>query len=203
MFNKLVNSYLEEMGFEPNQFYQKISALYPVKQYLFESLIEKFYCQNNLKVQDFNHFSNKNNLEDNTVLFNALYELFNNISQYHNGEKLGLFKEREAAWGLPTNVLNKYDINDSGDLADLPNVVKVFRGMSLEEFKNDDFGQSWTTDYETARKFAEETYIDKPKGIVVKAMLAKNLVLHYEKSKEFEVIIIKGSIKKSDVSISS
>jgi len=48
-------------------------------------------------------------------------------------------------------------------------------------------------------KFAEEIYSDKPRGIVVKARLTKIQVLHYEKSKEFEVIIIKGSIKKSDV----
>lgn len=199
MFSIFVNSCLEEMGFDPNQFYQKISQLYAFNEYLFESLIEKFYPQNNLIVQDFNGFASKNSLEDNKDLSNTLYELFNNIRQYKKGGKLGLFKEREAAWSLPSNILNPTDISDCGDLAEVVDKIEIFRGMSQEEYDSGDFGQSWSTDCTIALKFAREIYSDKAKGIVVKTTLDKGNALHYDKNKEFEMITIKGSITHSSV----
>jgi len=189
------------MGFDPNQFYQKISQLYASNEYLFESLIDKFYPQNNLIVEDFNDFVSKNILEDNTDLLNTLYELFNNIRQYKNGGKLGLFKEREAAWCLPSNILNPTDISDCGDLAEVVDKIEVFRGMSQEEYDSGDFGQSWSTDCATALKFAREIYSDKAEGIVVKTTLDKGNALHYDKNKEFEVIVKKGNISKVVVNI--
>lgn len=199
MFSIFVNSYLEEMGFDPNQLYQRISKLNVSNKHLFESLIEKFYLQNNLIIQDFNDFSSKNSLENNTDLFNTLYELFNNIKQYKNGGKLGLFKEREAAWGLPSNILNPIDISDCGDLAEVADKIEIFRGMSQEEYDSGDFGQSWSTDCATALKFAREIYSDNVEGIVVKTTLDKGNALHYDKNKEFEVIMIKGSITQLSV----
>ncbi|MGL3046013.1 hypothetical protein ACSJMR_13265 [Acinetobacter pecorum] len=165
-------------------------------------MILNFYSKQNLTNEDFNRFSKLNNIDD-ELLNNTLFEVFNNIRNFHQGGKFEIFKYREADWGLPSNILNREDIMVNGDLSELSDSFEIYRGMSLEEFQNSDYGQSWTTDYDTARKFAEETYSDKPKGVVAKAMLTKKLVLHYEKSKEFEVIIIKGGIKKSDVSISS
>ena len=102
---------------------------------------------------------------------------------------------------MPSNVLNREDIGDIGDLSDLSDSFEIYRGMSHEEFISGDFGQSWSIDYEIARRFAEDTYSDKPKGIVAKTIISKHEVLHYDKNKEFEVIVIKGSPRKSNVSI--
>lgn len=201
MFSNTINAFLLNMGFEPNQFYKRVSKLYAPHEAVFGLLIEDFFHQAIIETEDFNHFINLNNIKDSSNIFDPLYELFNNIRQFKSGGKLGLFKEREAAWGLPSNILNQSDIIDIVNLLDLTDEIEIFRGMSQEEYDNGDFGQSWSTDYETARKFAEEFYSDKAEGIVVKTTLDKGHALHYDKNKEFEVITMKGSINQSSVFI--
>lgn len=190
-----MNNALEKMGFTPSDYHQIISQVFSGQEHHFENLINSFFNRAQLMTDNFNSFSEQNDLEENTDLWNALYELFNNIRSFKKAGKFGVFKEREAAFGLPSNVLTENDINDKGDIDNLPEIIVIYRGMSKEEFKSGDFGQSWTTDYETARRFAEETYSDKPKGIVAKTTISKREILHYDKNKEFEVIVIKGSPK--------
>ena len=205
MFKNTIKAYLVDMGFDPDDFYRNIFNRFLDKCFLFELLLENFYPQRKLATSDFNSFIKKINLDinKNSELYNVLYEMFNNIRQFKNGGKLALFKEREAAWGLPSNILDQTDINDIGDLVDLPDKIEIFRGMSQEEYDIGDFGQSWSVDYSTACRFAETVYADKPQGIVVKVTLDKSNTLHYDKNKEYEVIVKKGSILKAAVNIVS
>lgn len=198
MFSNLVSSYLEKIGFYSNQFYKKISQFFSSKEYLFNNLIRDFYPQQNLTNEDFNSFSKSNNIDD-ELLNNTLFEVFNNIRNFRRGGKFEVFKYREAEWGLPSNVLNKCDIDENRDLDSLSDYIKVFRGMSHDEFTSSDFGQSWSTDYEIARRFAQETYSDKRKGIVATTIISKYNALYYDKKHKFEVIVTQDSIKKNDV----
>lgn len=201
MFKNTIKAHLADMGFDPDDFYRKIFNRFPDSIVFFDFLLKKFYPQNNLETSDFNNFIERINLDKNKniELYNVLYEVFNNIRQFKNGGKLGVFKEREAIWGLPSNILDQADINDLGDLMDLSDKIEIFRGMSQEEDHIGDFGQSWSVDYQTACSFAETVYEDKLKGIVVKTTLDKSSALHYDKNKEYEVIVKKRSISKAVV----
>lgn len=201
MFNSKVENYLLDLGFVPESIYKNISNRFKSSENIFEKLIMNFMNVKNLNSKKFNEFIGHYQLDDNSELYNVLRAVFIDIENYENGGRFELFKNHQAEWGVPSNVLNREDIGDIGDLSDLSDSFEIYRGMSHEEFISGDFGQSWSIDYEIARRFAEDTYSDKPKGIVAKTIISKHEVLHYDKNKEFEVIVIKGSPRKSNVSI--
>ncbi|WP_288433858.1 hypothetical protein [uncultured Acinetobacter sp.] len=198
MFKNCVNENLSEMGFNPNEFYECVFKKFSSNQLLFEELVEKFYLESTLKTNDFNNFWESKKIINADGLHDSLYELFNNIRQFKNGGKFELYKQRAVEWGLPTIVLEQADLSNRGDLDILKEGQYIYRGMSCDEYISGKFGQSWTTDIEVARKFSETTYSDRSKGIIVRTMLIKENVIHYENAVEHEVIMVNYSVKKSD-----
>jgi hypothetical protein len=71
--------------------------------------------------------------------------------------------------------------------------------MSTSEFDTSNFGQSWTTNIAVARKFAFDTYSDKPRGLVAKVKLDNRKLIFYSlEDSEYEVILQSGSIKSAE-----
>src|SRR5690606_38429574 len=94
--------------------------------------------------------------------------------------------------------LEKTDVPTT-DLDSLSDISEIYRGMSLAEFQSSKFGQSWTTDISIARKFAFETYRDKPRGLVAKAQLDIKSVIYYSlEDSESEVIMQSDSILSAE-----
>ncbi|RUM45467.1 MAG: hypothetical protein DSY46_02755 [Hydrogenimonas sp.] len=72
--------------------------------------------------------------------------------------ELFIYQENES-W-YPKIVLNK--ILDPNDIDNLKQTVHVYRGCDLSEYKNQKYGQSWTTSKQVAYEFAYQHYNAQP-----------------------------------------
>ncbi len=85
----------------------------------------------------------------------------------------------------------------SSDVDLLSEKQVIYRGLSNLEYSSKKHGQSWTLCPSIARRFAKDTYSDKPEGIVVKATVNKKDIIYYDNNNcEKEIIVKYGCIAK-------
>lgn len=184
-------AYLIKMGIDPDKYHAHLSSRFIKYVDLIDLLITTFQVRqpNSLKNTDFNLYIKQYRISDESDIFNHAYEILNYIRLFKLGGRFGLFKDRQAEWQGPIVVLRSEDVPES-DLEELTDGMSIYRGMSEVEFGSRQFGQSWTTNFDVAKRFAEEIYSDLPQGIVAKANLDKsNAIFHCKLDCESEVIM--------------
>lgn len=187
---------LEKMGIKPDKYASDIFARFQNDAFVIEQLISHFldYSTNDLTKSSFNKFIDNSSINCESSIYNHCFDIFNYLRMYKDGGKFNLFKGRQSEWDGPIVVLEKADVPAS-NLESLKGIPEIYRGMSLTEFQSSKFGQSWTTDISVARKFAFETYSEKPRGIVAKAQLdIRNAIYYSLRDSESEVIMLPESI---------
>lgn len=194
-FSKKSHIKLKSMGINANLYYCDLLSRFPIYVCVVDQLIAHFsdFSEKELTTDAFNQFVEDSSLCRGESAIDTIYDIFNYLRLFKAGGRFGLFKGRQAEWDGPIVELEKSDVPDS-DLDSLAGTNEIYRGMSLYEFESDKFGQSWTTNIHVARKFAFDTYIDKPRGIVAKAPLEKNAIFYSLNDSESEVIVEFGSI---------
>ncbi|MGK3369205.1 hypothetical protein [Citrobacter youngae] len=80
------------------------------------------------------------------------------------------------------------------DIDLLNEILTLYRGCDISEFKDKEFGQAWTTSLNVAEDFAYNHYsgqewFDTEKRVVLKTTYSKNHVLFSDQSIEYEVAI--------------
>lgn len=103
---------------------------------------------------------------------------------------------------------NKDDLDEQKKLYSKENKMKIFRGMSLNEYKSKSFHQSWTLDKEIAEKFAYVEASDYPmrrgsQRCVAQAFADCDNILSYSNIKNENEVVIKSVIDLSEVSLLS
>lgn len=199
-FSEKAQLSLKDMGINPNEYANDLFSRYRTSANLIDKLICSFsdLPKSELTRCAFNEFIISSGLSCQYLLHDQSYDIFNYLRMFKDGGKFGLFKGRQAEWGGPVVTLQKDDTPTS-DIDHLTDGSEIYRGMASSELQSSEFGQSWTTDIEVARKFAFETYSDKPRGIVAKAILEKENAIYYSlHDSESEVIILSGSITAAE-----
>jgi hypothetical protein len=188
------------MGINPEKYGHDLSARSSQAINLIDRLVSHFsgYTIYELKTEEFNSFMDCFSIDCESPVYDHAYDIFNYFRMYKDGGRFELFKGRQAEWDGPVVVLEKADVPDS-NLSSLTNGSEIYRGMSTSEFDTSNFGQSWTTNIAVARKFAFDTYSDKPRGLVAKVKLDNRKLIFYSlEDSEYEVILQSGSIKSAE-----
>ena len=91
---------------------------------------------------------------------------------------------------------NKKDLMDTEELCfyeELPDTIELYRGVSHE---GTELGISWTTEYETAKWFAERFATDEHKARIYKVVANKeNCLCYFGNRGEHEIILDVESVK--------
>lgn len=199
-FSKNNREYLQEMGIRPESYEQSLVSEFGNEADLFEKLIKCFsrFSSEEMTTASFNNFYINCGHQSYGLIHEKLYDIFNYLRLFKESGKLGLYKGRQAEWEGPNIILERSDVPNS-DIDLLPEPLVIYRGMSIIEFESGNFGQSWTTDADVAKRFALETYLEKPAGVVAKTLLKKSNVVYYDKDdSEREVIVKSGSVGYAD-----
>ena len=103
-----------------------------------------------------------------------------------------LYTRQENEVWYPKVVLN--EILEPNDIETLDDPIILYRGCSISEYENTNYGQAWSTSKERAYDFAFQHYasqpwFDKNKRVVLKTKYPKDKVLYSDQSVEYEVVI--------------
>lgn len=196
VFSKENRVYLKTMGIDPKAYEQSLIKEFSDKAHWFQEIIASFkdVPEKEMSTESFNAFYDSTGYPLTGSFFNKIYDLFNYLRLFKKGGKFNLYKNRQAEWDGPKVRLDKWDA-PSSDIHLLSGEEPIYRGMSENEFNSGTFGQSWTTDVSTAKRFAQETYQDEPPGIIATTKINIPDVIHYSKDDpEHEVIVVDGGI---------
>ena len=196
MFSKKSIHLLEAMRIDSSQYYKALVAKFGCDVKYFVEVIEHFDDPSKVGgAEKFLDFCKPLTIDENSLLFDWLYEFYNNLSRYFEGGVFCLFKRRQAEWGAPQVAIKRSDVPLNSDVNALNKLQTVYRGLSLAEHHNKNYAQSWTIDLAQAQKFAQGTYSNELDGIVVTAKVDRNSILHFDSTdSEKETIIELGSI---------
>jgi hypothetical protein len=76
------------------------------------------------------------------------------------------------------------------DYSSQPNIITVFRGCSLKEFESNNYKQSWSSGFDTAKTFAFTHFnLDKKNRVVIKATV-NNSDIAWIRNGENEVVLL-------------
>lgn len=200
-FSDKSKDYLIQMGIDPNSYYDDLSSLFNNDVNLIDSLILNFGVKvsgSRVETTAFNSFIEEHGFSSDSEINNRAYDIFNYIRMFKDGGRFKLFKGRQAEWKGPVVTLRSEDVPES-DVEILTEGMQIYRGMSEAEFTSGQYGQSWTTNIDVAKRFAKETYRDMQQGIVVRTFLNKNDAIYYnEADPELEVIMASQSVVSVD-----
>lgn len=199
MFSQSTLNQLSKMKIIGTQYYQFLLKKFGMDVKHFDKLISNLYFVVSKDKNLFHKYCEEENINIDSELGNYLYEMFNNLCRYNEGGVFGLFKNKQAEWGAPRVNLCPKDVPTVSDIGTLEDEITIYRGMSKDEYDSKDFAQHWTTDINVATRFAAEIYSELPKGIIVKAIIRKLDVIHYDSSNgEKEIIPIIKKILEFD-----
>lgn len=187
---------LTSMGIDAKLYEQSLILEFSDKAFIFQELVVAFWKKqgHEMSTESFNQFYAKRGYQTQGGIHDKAYDFFNYLRLFNNDGKLGLYKGRQAEWEGPRIKLEKSDVPNS-NISDLAGISEIYRGMSIDEFQSENFGQSWTIDILTAERFARGIYHDKPDGIVAVTKLdLANVIYHSKDDNEREVIISYGCI---------
>ncbi|MGY3855994.1 hypothetical protein [Aeromonas intestinalis] len=193
-------NYLIRMGVNPDLYHADLSLRFNNYVKLIDSLVINFGVRTSSRLENeaFNLYIKQYGIPSDSKVFNHAYEIFNYIRMFKEHGRFGIFKGRQAEWEGPVVTLHPEDVPKS-DVDVLTEGMPIYRGMSEAEFNSGQFGQSWTTNLEVAKRFAKDTYSDMPQGIVARAFLDKNnAIYHSQTDFELEVIMAPQSVVSAD-----
>lgn len=184
------------MRIDSGKYYDDLYAKFGSDAKYFVDLIEYFDHPSKIgDNQEFLTFCKPLNIDVDSLLFDWLYEFYNNLRRYFEGGVFCLFKFRQSEWGAPQVAIRRSDVPQISDVHTLNESQVVYRGLSLAEHNNKEYAQSWTIDQAKAQEFASGTYSDKLDGVVVKATVSRDKILYFDRSdSEKETIIELGAI---------
>lgn len=184
------------MGIDPDFYYADCTSRFNNDVQSIDSLIITFGVNqpSTVETKDFISFTEQHGISENKDIFNFAYDIFNYIRMFREGGRFGLFKNRQAEWEGPVVTLLPEDVSES-DVELLTEGMFIYRGVSEAEFNCRKFGQSWSTSFQVAKRFAVDTYSDMQRGIVARTALDKSKVIYHSKlDPELEVIMASRSI---------
>ena len=199
-FSDESRAYLIRMGIDPDLYHAALSSSLKNDVELIDSLVTNLGVRTSIIVETevFNLYIKQHDIPSDSEIFNHAYDIFNYIRMFKESGRFGLFKGRQAEWEGPVVTLRPEDVPKS-DVEVLTEGIPIFRGMSEVEFNSGQFGQSWTTDLEVAKRFAKETYSDMGQGIVARTFLNKNNAIYHSRTDfELEVIMAPQSVVSAD-----
>ncbi len=115
------------------------------------------------------------------------------------------YKNREAENWYP-KIIIRQKLPSKMDCEQLDDEIVIYRGMSEEEYLGNSYGQSWTTDIDTAEKFAYQHYSEHSKyegsmRVVAKTKINKKNIYYCEVDDEKEIIIDERRIHLDNVKL--
>jgi hypothetical protein len=199
MFSNKSSQVLNSMRIEPDDYYKKLRAKFGNKTHHFCNLIEHFDSPAKLgNCNVYVDYCKHNTIDTNSELYDWLFELYNNLSRFFDGGVFKLFKTKQAEWGAPRVNIRREDVPQSSDIGMLNDPQLIYRGLSEEEHQSKNYAQSWTTDINEAKKFADGVYSDEPNGIVVQAEISRKNIIYFDSNdSEKETIIAQGSVSSA------
>lgn len=180
MFSDFTMNQLSKMGVDGFEYYKSLSDKFSADIKFFDELISSFYSAASKDKSFFLEYCEAHSIDMDSELGNYLYEMFNNLCRYNQGGVFELFKGKQAEWGAPRVNLRPEDVPNTSDIDMLSDVVTIYRGMSKLEYDERDFAQHWTTNADVAISFATDTYSDLPLGVVARAKINKQDIIHYD-----------------------
>jgi hypothetical protein len=148
----------------------------------------------NVAEKDINNYTL--NLMDDFSNEDKIYQTIDSLrhafcSFAYNGLHQLYIRQENEVW-YPKVVLN--EILEPNDIETLDDPIILYRGCSVSEHENADYGQAWSTSKEQANYFAFQHYkyqpwFDKNKRVVLKAKCPKDKALYSHQSFEYEVVI--------------
>jgi len=81
----------------------------------------------------------------------------------------------------------------------LPDVIKVYRGMSIAEYESGSFGMSWSIDQKVANDFAFVHYPDEPRVVVQSCITKKQILFYNPEDTEGEIVVLNDSITDGSI----
>lgn len=185
---------LESMRIDPKDYSNFLQDQHGEDAENFKRLIEQFseFSLEEMSIIRFNDFINKYKVFDESLTFNQLYDLFNYLRLFREGDVFKLFKGRQAEWKGTQIKINESDV-PAWDCRNLKEPIIIYRGMSNTEYSSGDFGQSWSLSQKVAQRFAKETYSDVIHGIAIKACINIESVIYYDPQDHEEEVIVKNA----------
>ncbi len=103
-----------------------------------------------------------------------------------------LYTRQENECWYPKIILDK--VLTPNDIDSLPEVIRLYRGCSVNEYDTGEYGQAWTTSIDRAKDFAYNHYqgqdwFNIDDRIVLETMYSRDNVLFSDQSVEFEVVV--------------
>jgi hypothetical protein len=124
--------------------------------------------------------------------------------RYTSGGLLDLFLYQENEAWYPKVVLSK--VLCPNDIDSLDEDFLIYRGCDVSEFESKEFGQSWSTSEDIAKKFAFEHYesqewFDIANRVVVRAKYEKCNTLYSDQTEsgEFEIAVKPNMLRNVEV----
>lgn len=119
-----------------------------------------------------------------------LYVIICYFGSFYSGGLAALFKHRQAEHDGPRIYISS-PLTERAILEQyLDEEIVAYRGMSVAEFESGLFGMSWSLSESKAKEFAFDYYRDKPRGVVVKAIILRDKVLYFSpEDREQEIVI--------------
>ncbi|MFC3033940.1 hypothetical protein ACFOEE_15585 [Pseudoalteromonas fenneropenaei] len=199
MINDKSKALLEQMRIDADEYFKSLRKKFGSDYRVFADVLDSFDCKSKTEPKSaFRDFWQQKytSYPIESELCNSAFELFNNLKRFYSGSVFELFKTKQVEWGAPPIRIKREDVPPNSDIEQLEDEVTIYRGLSPDEFASKNFAQSWTIDYEIARRFAHEIYKDKIQGIVVKAVVPRSKVIYFDaKDNEQEVIIEYGAVR--------
>lgn len=200
MFSGNTLKQLNLMRVDSDDYFRNLVDKFGADVKYFDELINKFSKVTEEDRALFMDYCNSHNIDSDSLLLDHLYEAFNNLISFNSGGVLSLFKFKSAESGAPRVNIRKEDLASYGDIDMLSEKTIIYRGMSKQEYESKKFTQHWSTDPNKAKEFAEDIYTDAPDGIVVKAVINKEDVIHYDSfGSEKELIPIISKLENIEV----
>jgi len=136
--------------------------------------------------------------DDDDDIFELAFVLFGYFSYFYSGGLQGLFKGRQPDDFGPRIYLKERICSDESIQA-LPDVIKVYRGMSIAEYESGSFGMSWSIDEKVAKDFAFVHYHDEPRVVVQSCITKKQILFYNPQGTEGEIAVLNDSITDGSI----
>lgn len=211
LFLEELENKINSLGDEYQNFYSELLELLPTLMlpYDYQGIGSLENLSNNdfinKKLHEFRESYDLTEDQTDSPIFDSIRDAY---VAYREGGVFQLYKYREADTWYPKVIIDDF-IGNEVDIAELGDIVDVYRGTSLDEYESSFFGQSWCLDQNIAEGFAyklyagQADYIDT-KRVVLKTTIDKKSIYYYSKDdNEQEVIVDNRKIKKDLVIIVS
>lgn len=146
------------------------------------------------------------NISEDSDVYDVIESLRHAFISFDRGGIRDLYKYQENQSWYPRLIVDR--IIYPNDINVLDDEIVIYRGCSVVEYNNNDYGQSWTTSQVVAEKFAYEVYINESwfceeDRLIVTALCNKDFLLYSDQAmhSEYEVVLRKDAISSLNVAV--